>query len=230
MNLRELNETKKTTVVKRVLRETYDMHVDFDSLSLQQTRKMLSKVKNLLGEARSTGARNKQNNKAYLKLVMMEQALSDHLTNLKVYGTRIVVENEEVQKSQVILAAQDMIDTVQKMLEDVSKMNVEELIAVVDGIKNEFGSSEGDQFNQTAGQTLKTLQDALTSAREGLTQALGTITGEGSPAMPGGMGGDELPAPGGETGMPGGEMPQEQLPPPESEEPADMTGAGRGLR
>lgn len=225
MNLRELNENKKTTIVKRALKETYNMNIDFDGLSLSQTRKMLSKVKGLLSESRSNKSSN-QNSSAYLKLVMMEQALQDHLKDIKQGGYRIVVENEEVEKSQVILAAQDMIDTIQKMLETVSKMNVEELFAVVDGIRNEFGANEADQFNESVGNTLKTLQDAIANARNGLTQSLGALTGEGGGEMPG------MQAPSGEEMPPlGGEMGGEELPPPEAAtSPAGEVGAGRAPR
>lgn len=239
MNLLELQENKKTKIVKRALKEHYEINLDFDTLSKQQAQKMLQKVKGLLGEARSNKKiYESHKNGSVLKLVMMEQALSDRLADLR-NPSRIVVENEEVQKSQVILAAQDMIDTLQKMLEDISKMNVEELNAVVDGMKNEFGTAEGDQFGQTVGGVLSTLQTAVTEAKNALSGALGTVTGEGSgAAIPGtepamdvdGTGSEEEM--GAEVGMgePAVEPGIEEPAPEEVEEPADVSGAGRERR
>ena len=179
MNLREFQEVKKTKVVKKALKEHYETSMDFDKLSLKQTRSMLSDVTSLLKESREQKSIHKSHESpAYLKLVMMEQALSDRLNQLKNYGYRLVVENEEVQKSQVILAAQDMIDSVQKMVENVSKMNVEELVAVVDGMRSEFGSEVGEQFNSKVGETLTQLQSSLTQARETLQSALSVVTGD----------------------------------------------------
>jgi hypothetical protein len=245
MNLQELQENKKTKLVKRALKEHFEMKMDFDKLSLSQTSKMLARVRNLLSETRSTKKiHSSHTDSSYLKLVMMEQALQEHFSALKV-ERQIFLENEEVQKSQVILAAQDMIDSVQKMLEQISKMNVEELPAVVDGIKNEFGTNEGEQFNTSVSEVLQTLQTGLSTAKQGLSGALGTITGEGGAGFDAagqpGMG--EMPMEpsadmgadmgvGMDAGMEMGAEEQPELPAPEPEEaePEDATGAGRGRR
>lgn len=239
MNLQELQPNKKTVIVKRALREHYEIDVDFERLNLKQTQKMLSGVRGLIKEARSSKEFHQSHkNNAYLKLVMMEQALSDHLGTLRMNQARIVVENEEVQKSQVILAAQDMIDSVQKMLEQVSKMNVEELNAVVTGMSNEFGTEVSEQFNTAAGQALTTLQQAITTAKSGLTTALGAVTGD-APVAPGAdaaMGADmgAMP-PEGDLGADMGAMPPEgdlggMEEPMEPEAEPDVSGAGRERR
>lgn len=242
MNLQELHETRKTKIVKRALKEHYEINVDFDSLDRVQAQTMLREVKKLLGEARANKSFYKSHQTGpVLKLVMMEQALTARLVDLR-NPSRIVVENEEVQKSQVILAAQDMIDTLQKMLEDISKMNVEELNAVVEGMKNEFGSAEGDQFGQSVGTALSTLQAAVTEAKNSVTGALGIVTGES--AAPGAIPGAEaemdvdgtaqavdMDVTGMEQGAGLDAEPEMAEPEPEeTEEPADTTGAGRERR
>lgn len=238
MNLQELQENKKTKIVKRALREHYEIDIDFEKLNLKQTQGMLVKVRGLLKESSKVQKNyNYSGSKAALKLVMLEQALTDRLNDLRNPAANIVVENEEVQKSQVILAAQDMIDTLQKMLEDISKMNVEELNAVVDGMKNEFGTSAGDQFGGAVGTALSTLQEAITAAKTAVTGALGAVTGEGGgmPApdagaeMGAGMG-TEMPAPDASAEMPAPDAGVEMPAAPEEEEPEDVTGAGRGRR
>lgn len=221
MNLQELQESKKTKLVKRALKEHYDINLDFDSLPLHKARNMLAKVKGLIKEA--SGYSSHQN-ATYLKLMMMEQALTDRLRR---GGSRIVVENEEVQKSQVILAVQDMIDNIQKMLETVSKMNVEELNAVVAGIKNEFGADQGNQFAATVSEGLSTLQNSVAEAKEVLSQALGVITGEESGVELDMVDQEEVPAekPGMEEPAPDMEQPVD-VPEPE-EADAGMAAAGR---
>ena len=234
MNLNELQENKKTKIVKRALREHYDVRMNFERLTLKQTQNMLLKVRGLLKETRSSRAIHKSHdNPSYVKLVMVEQALSAQMVDLRNQRSRIVVENEEVQKSQVILAAQDMIDSIQKMLEQISKMNVEELNAVVDGIKNEFGSAEGEQYNTAASEALSALQESLSTAKNSLTTALGTVTGDTSAdaAMPGddmGLGAPDMdPA----ADMPEPEMPDmSDMPEEEPEEPMNMAGIGRERR
>jgi len=228
MKLTEMNYSKKTAT-KRALREHFEVELKYESLDIAKTSKMLSRVRGMLKESRTSRDFNqRQTSPAYLKLVMMEQALYSHYSDL-MNDRHIVVENEEVEKSQVILAAQDMVDQIQKMVETVSKMNAEELPAVVDGISNEIGTSESESYNQAAAEALTTLLSALTTAKGSLSSALGQITGEG-----GGEGfsdlGAEEPEVGGEepADLGGEELPE--LPAPEEEEPEDLGGAGRGLR
>jgi hypothetical protein len=188
MKLTDL-ETKNVAV--KALKESFSMNFDVSDLDRSKTRTMLSKIKGLITESkRSPEFHKAQNNPAYLKLVFMEQALSQHMKVAR--EPRIVFENEEVEKSQVILAAQDMIDSVQKMYEDVNDMLVKELPALVDSIQSEIGVNESDSFSQTATDALTQLNGALQQAQTSLKTALGGLTGQGGDAfaVPG-MGGEE---------------------------------------
>jgi hypothetical protein len=106
----------------------------------------------------------------------MEQSLSKHLQAIR--NTNIVVENMEVEKSQVILAAQDMIDSVHKMYIDVNDMMVKELPALVDSIQSEMGVNESDAYNSAVSQSLKTLNDTLNETQNSLKAALQQLTGQ----------------------------------------------------
>lgn len=183
MKLTELAQPKKV-LAQRALREHYEVDIDLSRLDAKTTRGMLDRVKGLIAETRSTKNEHEiHNDPSFNKLSMMEQMLSNHYEDLKTVS-QIVVENEEVQKSQVILAAQDLIDQVQKMVEDVSKINAEELPAVTTGIANEIGTTESQQFNQAASDTLMALQQALIDTRTQLTTALQVITGESIDEVP----------------------------------------------
>jgi len=163
MKLTEFN-LKPTQAAKKALKEHFNANLDVDSLGLYDTNRMLRKVRGFLGEMKTTGkVQQGQNNPTYLKAVFMEQALATHYATLKampIYNQRIVVENEQVEKSQVILAAQEMVDSLQKMVEQVSDMLVKELPAVVDGVNSEVGTNEGQQFNDQVSQALTTMQAA----------------------------------------------------------------------
>ena len=114
-----------------------------------------------------------------------------------------LLRESEVQQAQVVLAAQDMVDEVQKMSEQVSAMQFKDLPALVDQIKNQVGVDQAMQFNTDATAALAGLLQNLQGARQQLDQALGVVTGQGAPAVPGmddGMGGELPPEP-----MPGEE-------------------------
>lgn len=206
-------------------------------MPLVETKSMLERVRGLINEAKTRKDAHKRHQRpAYMKLVMLEQALTDHYGDLRIQH-KIMLENEEVQKSQVILAAQDMVDNIQKMVEQISKMKVEELNAVVTGVKNEFGTNEGQQFESTAIEALTTLEGALTAAKSGLSGALGQITGEGADSMGDDTFGDET-VPGMDDGGSGDMSPGDDissLPEPDTEtdfeEPEEeLGGAGRERR
>jgi hypothetical protein len=231
MKLTELAQPKQIQT-RRALREHFEVDVNLKNLDQRNTRQMLTKVRGLLKETRTSSSFAKnQTNSSYLKMVMLEQVLYNHYQDVRLQA-RIVTENEEVEKSQVILAAQDMIDQIQKMVEQVSKMNAEELPAVVTGISNEIGTSESETYQQGVAEALTTLLQSLTTSKGSLVSALGQITGE-SPAQPGLGGGEEF---GGEEGLGGEEFGggEEKLPalpaPEEEEEPANFGTAGREIR
>jgi hypothetical protein len=176
MNLTELQASKKV-LAQKALKEHYETDINLDNMTAKSTRAMLNRVRGLISESHTGASQHTiHSNPAYLKLIMMEQMLSQHYSDLRVQPS-IVVENEEVQKSQVILAAQDMIDTIQKMMEQISKMNVEELPAVVTGVSNEIGTTESEQFNQSVGQALTTLLQSLTTTKSELTNSMNQLTG-----------------------------------------------------
>jgi hypothetical protein len=186
---------------------------------------------------KSNGFYESQQNSSYLKLVFMEQALSKHFAEISLRKPRIVVENEEVEKSQVVLAAQDLVDQVQKMVEEVSDMLVKELPALTDSVQSEIGVNESETFNQQVSEALTSLQAALTQSQATLKTALNGITGQGGAEafdaggdMGGDMAGGEMGADiGVEEPLPGGgeEEMNVDLETPE-EEP--LGGAGRPKR
>jgi hypothetical protein len=138
-------------------------------------------------------------------------------------------EASEVQQAQVVLASQDMVDQVQKMIEQVTSMQFKDLPALVDQIKNEVGIDQSGQFNNDANAALGGLVQNLQGAKQQLEAALGVVTGQ-SPQVPGEELGAEMPAP-------TEEVPAE-LPAPEADVDAEMdanlgapqTSLGRGRR
>ena len=177
----KLNDLEQKNHAKKALKENYEVTFEVSSLDKANTKQMLNKVTKLITEARqSSNFYKNQTSSTYMKLVFMEQALSTHYKDLmNAPKPRIVFENEEVEKSQVILAAQDMIDTVQKMYEDINDMMVKELPALVSSIQSEIGANESTEFNTQAGEALKALNDALLNSKNSLQSALGIITGQG---------------------------------------------------
>jgi hypothetical protein len=92
-----------------------------------------------------------------------------------------MLRESEVQQAQVVLAAQDMVDKMQGMLEDVSELQFKELPALVDSIKNQVGIDQATQFNTDASAALSGLMQNLQGAKQQLDAALGVVTGQTPP-------------------------------------------------
>jgi len=254
MKLNELAVANPTKQAARVFESYFGDRVTFDTIDQTQALNMLRRVRGLVAEHRRTPEFHRsEQNPAYLKLVVMEQALSARIMeldaqpaagqpnpqamamqtaqkrkeiddqikqlqdqiralqqqrNMPAMGmaeSRRQVTESEVQQAQVVLAAQDMVDEVQKMSEQVSAMQFKDLPALVDQIKNQVGPDQATQFNGDASAALSALLQNLQASKQQLDQALGVVTGQ-APAVPGddmgmdaGIAGEmpaELPAPG----------------------------------
>lgn len=89
-----------------------------------------------------------------------------------------MVKEDEMQQAQVVLAAQDMVDQVQKMIEDVSAMQYKDLPALADSVRADIGADQAASFQTQANSALETLLGNLQNAKAGLDSAKSTLTGE----------------------------------------------------
>jgi len=106
-------------------------------------------------------------------------------TESKLRRAYSMLRESEVQQAQVVLAAQDMVDKMQSMLEDTTELQFKELPALVDSIKNQVGIDQAQQFNSDVTAALTGLVQNLQAAKAQLDQALGVVTGTAAPAVPG---------------------------------------------
>lgn len=202
----KLNDFDTKHVAVKALKENFDVNLDISRLTRAQTKTMLERVYGLIKEAKARPDFYKnQQEPSFMRLVFMSQALTEHYQSTK--EAKIVIENQEVEKSQVILAAQDMINNLQKMIEEVNDMLVKELPALTDSIQSEIGVNEASSFNQAASESLTTLNQTLSQSKQSLQGAMNAMTGQGDMAALGAppSGGEEMavtdiatqPAPGG---------------------------------
>ena len=154
----------------------------------------------------------------------------------KKFKRKRMVRESEIQQAQVVMAAQDMVDRLQKMMEDISSMQFKDLPALADSIKNDMGPEQATQFQQAAAGALTQLLAAVQQGKTQMEQAQGTLTGQaptvpGADAGAGNMGAAPMPPEGGDELNPfaGGAEP----PSPdegETDELGNATSLGRERR
>ena len=137
---------------------------------------------------------------------------------------RYLREGEE-GKAEVIMAVKDMVDKFTGWSEDIAQMQANTAMEMADSIRDELGSDVAEQFKQAATPALDSAFQAVKAAREALNGMVGTITGEGAPAMGGEeMGAEPAPEMGEEPAMGGEEMGAEPAPEMGAEPEADAGG------
>lgn len=310
MKLQELTPQQPAKNAAKVMESYFGQTINVARLEPKQAKAMLKKVQGLLREHRvQSSIHNSERNPAYLKLVVLEQALQSRcredmsqpntmsgaakiagqvgasagqlnkavsdttqgktlsgstkdasaalgaqvtqlLSNpqaaqalkslLQKYGTQATAESRkslrtrlkeasEVQQAQVVLAAQDLVDRIQKMLEDTSEMQFKDLPALVDSMKSDIGTEQATQFNTTVGSTLGTLVQSLQQAKQGMDEAIGVVTGQDAIAVPGQEPGAEMgaePAPDAEADL----SLDANLPAEDEEDQVELKDLGRERR
>lgn len=251
MKLQELAASKPSKQISKVFESYFGSNLHFDQLTAGQAKTLLGRIQTALKESRRQPSFHRsEQNPAYLKMVMLEQALATRLkettmpgapgttpgavadpeaakkqaaavvaqtkdpalksalqkaangqslnpqeqkmvagaalakTESRLRNAYRYLKESEVQQAQVVLAAQDMVDKMQGMLEDVTELQFKELPALVDSIKNQVGIDQAQQFNTDATAALAGLVQNLQGAKQQLDAALGVVTGQ-TPQIPG---------------------------------------------
>lgn len=200
MNLKDISPRATATKMNRMMESRFGFAIDYKNLSLNKAARLSNNLTENINRIRkSYGVHTAEKNPKYMELLMVREALSKWIAE-----TRQLNEGE-MGKSEAILAAKDMVDSIQDMLEKVSKMQVEQMPALIDTIRDQIGNEQADAFKNSVGQLLTGMLDSMTQAREQADGAARQLAGEqiapGGMAMPGGapggLGGAPAPMPGG---------------------------------
>jgi len=89
-----------------------------------------------------------------------------------------VLKEGEMESAELVLAAKDMVDQLQKMQEQLGELQNENLPPLVDAIRDEMGQDRADAFSNAAKGTVETCLSAVESARAGMDSATRMLTGE----------------------------------------------------
>jgi len=90
----------------------------------------------------------------------------------------MLAEGEE-EKAEFIMSARDMADRITGWMEDTANMQAENMLKLVDAIRDELGADTAMEFESIIKPALATVYTALESSRQQLNQGVGLLTGEG---------------------------------------------------
>lgn len=105
----------------------------------------------------------------------------------------VLMEGEE-DKAETIMATKDMVDRITGWLEDVAAMKAEQLLELVDSIRETQGSDVAQSWQEAVKPALEAIYTALETSRTGLSTALSVVSGGEAPMAMGAPTGDEMTA------------------------------------
>lgn len=187
MNLKELTP-QKTQRLNKVMESRFGFAIDYDNMTYAKAQRLnIALTENLNKIRQSYGAHTAEKNHRYMEMLMVREGIQSWLEQ------NTVLTEGELETAEAVLAAKDMVDSVQDMVTDASKMLNEELPPLLDTIRDQVGTAQADAYKNTVTSALQALMDALNAARDALDTGARTLAGE-QVAQPMDLGGAELGA------------------------------------
>jgi hypothetical protein len=166
MDLSQLEENKLNKL-DSVLKEVFGMKFDFaaGNAKLQKVKEATQlKIKAL----RESGV--DVDNKQFQKLLLVLEGIDAAMT-------KETVMESDLDQAEVLLAAKQMADDLQKMAENLASMQVEELMSITNAMKEEIGVAEAEAFNASAEAAIGSALDAVKAANDQVSNAVLTAQG-----------------------------------------------------
>ena len=202
MEVKDMFNRPKFNKLNRLLENRYDYSFNTASLTVPSAKRMLGLVETKIQAAQqSHQVHTAQKDPAYCQMLLMRESLSAWINE------RQLMEGE-LGEAEVILAAKNITDSVQKMVEQAGKIANEQLPALTTAIRDQIGMEQAETYKNTVGQAIGELVTQLSTARDQLDKSVLALTGQNvqtDMAMP-------EPAAGGEISAPD----SEQVPSPEA--------------
>ena len=173
MKLSEMGTKITPQKINKLTESRFGFSVDYAQLTIGKAQRLSKAIsENIQTIRRSFGSHTAQSNPKYMELMLVKEGLDVWMS-----GKSDLFESE-MGKSEAVLAAKDIVDSVQGMLEKISKIQNEQVPALIDTIRDQIGSEQADQFKASISPTLTELYTALSTAREASDTSVRVLSGE----------------------------------------------------
>lgn len=184
MRLNEMGVKPTAKKINKVMEDRFGVKIDYANLDFTKAYVLARGLTENLNKIKhSHGVHVAEKNPKYMELLMVREGLHRWMVENK---QQLIMESE-MGKSQAILAAKDMVDSIQDMLEEVSKMQNEQMPALLDTIRDQIGMEQADAFRAAVEPLLQEMSSQLSTARGTADTAARALAGE-QVAQPMGMG------------------------------------------
>jgi hypothetical protein len=196
MILNDLQENKFAKL-SRALKEVFEVDFNFQAQP-EKLQKIKEATDARLAKLRESGVDS--SHKGFQKLLLISESISLALVEIPALNKAVAVkESSDLDTAEVLLAAKQMADDLQKMAEDLASMQVEDLMSITNAMKEQLGTAEAEAFNSAAESAISAALEAIKTANDQVNNAV--LTAQGQPVetdmstdMGADLGGDDLGA------------------------------------
>lgn len=190
MYLNDLNSSQhNVNKLNKILSQTFNHEVDLSEMSTNSLNRMLTTTNAKMMAIKESDLKYWENPQ-YNKLGLIAHQIKEYLSEIaptRTDGKKMKTENTvmeaDLDQAEVLLAAQELVDQMQGMVEDVAEMQVQKLMPIVDAMKEQVGFEVAEAYNTAADAALSQLLDAMKTAKGAVENA--TLAARGEP-VPGG--------------------------------------------
>lgn len=191
MKLKEFGSKPTAKQMNKVVESRFGFKIDYDNMSFRKAYTLATGLTESLNKIKRThGSHVAEKNPQYMELLMVRESLDRWMLENK----HILVQESEMAKSEAILAAKSMVDEIQDMLEKISKMQNEQMPALLDTVRDQISMEKAEAFKAAVSPILQQLAQTLQQGREEADSAARNLAGEGA-GEDMGMGGMGMGAP-----------------------------------
>ena len=177
MKLKEFGSKPTAKQMNKVVESRFGFKIDFDNMTFRKAYTLATGLNESIGKIKTThGVHVAEKNPQYMELLMVRESLDRWMLENK----QVLVQESEMAKSEAILAAKSIVDDVQDMLEKISKMQNEQLPALLDTIRDQISMEKAEAFKGAISPLLQQLSQTLQQGRETADTAARALAGEGA--------------------------------------------------
>ena len=186
MKLKNFNKTMNSTAFNNSLKEKFGYRVNLEGLSLDKAQKMLLGLTESIENGKKIHGERFKNSKSYVEKTLVKETLSAFVSEKK---SKLMLEarkrqlkkkliESEALEAEVYLAAKDIVDRLQKVIEDLGQMQNEELQPLVDSIRQTMGDETASSFERIMSDAISDGLDTMREVRSSADSASRVLSGD----------------------------------------------------
>jgi len=173
MNLKEISPRPNAKKLNRFYESRFGFTIDFNRLTVPKAKRIYNQLEeNLVKHKSAHGIYFSEQNPKYAELLSVKEGLS-----LWIKNNNVLTESETAE-AEVKMAAKSMVDEIQDMIAKISKMQNEELIALVSAARDQIGIDQASAFSTAANASIATVLETLKAQADALDLATRQLAGD----------------------------------------------------